>query len=206
MLNLAALRAAAVTTEPFPFVIAEGALGESDLAKVAADFPAIKSPGVFPLSELTYGPAFEQLVAEIKSSELEALVAAKFEIDLSNKPLMITARGHCHSRDGRIHTDSQDKLITCLLYLNESHWSQEGGKLRLLRNANSLEDAIAEVPPNGGNFIAFKRTDRSWHGHAPYSGRRRAIMFNWVRSNVILAKNLGRHRLSAAAKRFGWRA
>jgi len=190
--------------EPFPFIIAKGVVAEDDVAKVAADFPAIKSPGVFPLSELTYGPAFERLVEEIKSPELEALIAKKFDIDLSGRPLMVTVRGHCQSRDGRVHTDSQDKLITCLLYLNEPRWTQEGGSLRLLRDGDSLDHVIAEAPPNGGNFVAFKRTDNSWHGHAPYSGRRRAIMFNWVRSNAILAKNLGRHRLSAVAKRLGW--
>jgi SM-20-related protein len=204
VLNLAALRDAAVTAEPFPFMTAEGVVAESDLNQVATDFPPIKNPGVFPLSELTYGPSFQRLVEEIKSPELEAIVAEKFDIDLSDKPLMITIRGYCQSRDGRIHTDSRDKLITCLLYLNEPRWTQQGGSLRLLRDGLSLDHAIAEVPPNGGNFVAFKRTESSWHGHAPYSGRRRAIMFNWVRSNVILAKNLGRHRLSAVAKRFGW--
>ncbi len=185
-------------------MVAEGVLAETDLSEVAADFPTIKGLGVYPLPELTYGPAFARLVDEIRSSDLEALVAAKFDIDLSDRPLMITVRGYCQRRDGRIHTDSQDKLITCLLYLNEPRWTEEGGSLRLLRDGDSLNHAIAEVPPNGGNFIAFKRTDRSWHGHAPYAGRRRAIMFNWVRSNAILAKNVGRPRLSAMAKRLGW--
>src|SRR5579863_1537189 len=132
VLNLAALHDAPVTAEPFPFMVAEGVLPETELATVAADFPAITGPGVYPLAELTYGPAFAQLVDEIRSSELEALVAAKFDIDLSGRPLMITVRGYCQRRDGRIHTDSRDKLITCLLYLNEPRWTEQGGSLRLL--------------------------------------------------------------------------
>ena len=116
---------------------------------------------------------------------------------------MITVRGHCQKKDGRIHTDSKDKLVTCLLYLNDPSWSPQGGRLRLLRNGKDLNSTIAEVPPEGGNFVAFKRTENSWHGHEPFEGQRRYIMFNWLQSDVALAKNLGRHRLSAVFKRMG---
>ena len=57
------------------------------------------------------------------------------------------------------------------------------------------------MPPNGGTLVVFKRTDNSWHGHHPYEGERRYVMFNWVTSDVTLAKNLGRHKLSARLKR-----
>ena len=94
-----------------------------------------------------------------------------------------------------------DKIVTCLLYLNEAGWNAEGGRLRLLRDGRNLENMIAEIAPNGGNFVAFKRTENSWHGHAPYEGPRRYLMFNWLTSDVTLAKNVGRHKISAAFKR-----
>jgi hypothetical protein len=203
LLNLAALRAAPVTTEPFSFFLAESVLTKSDLRQVSTDFPPVDRPGVFPLSELRYGPAFARLIESIESEGLEQIVGEKFGLDLSDKPLMVTVRGQCQLKDGRIHTDSKDKLVTCLLYLNEAEWTEKGGNLRLLYDGASLDHLIAEVPPNGGNFVAFMRADNSWHGHASYSGRRRYIMFNWLRSNAVLAKNLGRHRLSAFAKRLG---
>jgi hypothetical protein len=203
VLNLDILSRAPVAAEPFPYLQAAHLLDAPTLARITADFPHIDKPGIFPLSELSYGEAFAELVEEIRGPRLELLLGQKFGLDLSDKPLMVTVRGRCQKRDGRIHTDSLDKLLTCLLYLNGPEWREEGGSLRLLRNGWSLDYPIAEVAPVGGNFVAFKRTDNSWHGHAPFIGERRYVMFNWLRSETALAKNLGRHKLSAAFKRLG---
>lgn len=203
MLNFANLSKAAVASEPFPHMAVSDALEPGVLEQVSRDFPSIAAPGIFTLSDIAYGGAFEKLIEAIRGAELEALIEEKFVVDLSDKPLMITVRGHCQKKDGRIHTDSKDKLVTCLLYLNEPTWGQQGGRLRLLRDGRDLNSIIAEVPPEGGNFVAFKRTDNSWHGHEPFEGQRRYIMFNWLRSDAALAKNLGRHKLSAAFKRMG---
>lgn len=201
MIDLEKIRSAPVAKEPFPYFVAENIVSPGDLKKVGADFPNITSTGVYPLSELAYGPAFEQLITDIRSAGLEELIEEKLGVDLSDKPLMITVRGHCHKRDGRIHTDSKDKVVTCLLYLNEANWQASGGRLRLLRNETDIEDVIAEVPPFGGTLVVFRRTDNSWHGHHPFEGQRRYIMFNWVTSEMTLAKNIGRHRFSAVLKR-----
>lgn len=203
MLDFDRLAHAPLAREPFQYLQAEGLLDAPSLARIGADFPKIDKPGIFPLSELDYGEAFAELIEEIRGARLEALLGEKFGLDLSDKPLMVTVRGRCQKRDGRIHTDSKDKLLTCLLYLNGPEWTEEGGCLRLLRNGSSIDNPLAEVAPLGGNFVAFKRTDNSWHGHAPFVGERRYVMFNWVRSDVALAKNLGRHKLSAAFKRLG---
>jgi hypothetical protein len=203
MLNFDILARATATAEPFPHMQAANLLDAASLSRIGADFPLIEKPGIFPLSELAYGEAFAELIEDIRGAQLETVLGEKFGLDLSDKPLMVTVRGRCQKRDGRIHTDSKDKLLTCLLYLNGPEWKEEGGSLRLLRDGRSIENPIAEVAPLGGNFVAFQRTDNSWHGHAPFVGERRYVMFNWVRSDVALAKNLGRHKLSAAFKRLG---
>lgn len=200
MINLDVIARAPVSHEPFPYFMAEGVLSPEGLGKVRADFPNITQPGVFPLQELAYGPEFDRLILDIRSRELEQIIEDKFGVELADKPLMITIRGYCQRRDGRIHTDLTDKVITCLLYLNKS-WDSDGGRLRLLRSGDDLDDAIAEVPPNGGTLVAFKRTDNSWHGHHPFEGPRRYVMFNWVRSEAVLMKNIGRHMLSSRLKR-----
>ncbi len=200
MIDLAAVGAADVAREPFFYFVAKDVLQPTQLDEIGRDFPAITKPGIFPLSELTYGGAFSRLIDDIRSPGVEDLLAQKFDVDLSDKPLMITVRGHCQKKDGRIHTDSTDKIVTCLLYLNEP-WDQDGGRLRLLRNGHDLEDVIAEVPPNGGTLVAFKRSNNSWHGHLPHEGPRRYVMFNWVQSDSTLKWNLGRHALSARLKR-----
>jgi len=200
VLNLEAVAHAEAASEPFPYLSASNVLDADSLAAVQRDFPAIARPGLFPLASLRYGEAFARLIEDIRGPRLQSLLAAKFGVDLSGKPLMITVRGHCQRRDGQVHNDSRDKLVTGLLYLNDASWDAEGGRLRLLRSKARLDDVLAEIPPHGGTFVAFRRTENSWHGHAPFVGPRRYVMFNWLESEVALAKNVGRHRLSALFK------
>ena len=200
MIDFDAISKTDVTREPFEFFATPNVLDNKSLTSIGADFPAIKDPGIFPLSELTYGANFERLIEEIRSSELEDILSKKFDVDLAGRPQMITVRGFCQKKDGRIHTDSEDKIVTCLLYLNEP-WEETAGQLRLLRNGNDIEDMITEIPPNGGTLVAFKRSDKSFHGHKRYIGPRRYVMFNWVQSRAILAKNIGRHKLSSKFKK-----
>lgn len=200
MLDFDAVRRAEPATEPFPHMIGTRLLSANALAGIARDFPPIRDPGVFPLDALSFGPRFAELIEDIRSETLEHLIGEKLGVDLSELPLMITVRGWCHRKDGRIHTDSTDKAVTCLLYLNET-WDQDGGRLRLLRAPTDIDDVVAEVPPDGGTLVAFKRTDNSWHGHLPFEGPRRYVMFNWVRSAAALRRNVLRHRVSAGLKR-----
>jgi SM-20-related protein len=199
MLNIEAIREATAAHEPFAFFQAQ-VLAADDLNQIRADFPAIEKPGVYPLDALQYGPGFASLLEDIQSPALAKAVGEKLGLDLVGLPVMITVRGQAQSKDGRIHTDTKDKVATCLLYLN-GVWDEGGGRLRLLRNGHDLEDYIAEVPPNGGAFVAFKVSHNSWHGHKPYVGERRYVMVNWLRSESAHARQLGRHKLSAKVKR-----
>ena len=199
MINLDAIRRSDLQQDPFKFFATPGVLSAVDLAAVRADFPVINEPGIFPLSELSYGPAFARLVEGLMSSEFEDAFSEKYGVDLSDKPMMITVRGHAQAKDGRIHTDSKVKLVTGLLYLNDI-WDEGGGRLRLLRQPDNIDDFIAEVPPSGGTLVSFLRADNSWHGHKPYVGERRYVMFNWMASQAALDRELGRHRFSAKIK------
>jgi hypothetical protein len=152
------------------------------------------------LPTLEYGPKFHRLMDEISGPEMTDAIAEKFEVDLKGKPTMITVRGQCRSTDGQIHTDSKTKLITVLIYMN-GKWETPGGRLRLLRSANDLNDAFAEVPPEQGTLLAFVNTSNAWHGHESFEGPRRAIQLNWVRDRSVVWREQYRHRLSAFFKR-----
>ncbi|MGO9473665.1 MAG: 2OG-Fe(II) oxygenase [Rhodomicrobium sp.] len=199
MLKVDAIAAADAASEPFSYFLAQ-VLEPRDLEGVRADFPAIEKPGIFPLEELKYGPAFAALIEEMQSPAFAEAVGKQLGIDLKGLPVMITVRGRAQAKDGRIHTDTKDKVATCLLYLNGA-WDEGGGRLRILRNGDDLEDYIAEVPPNGGTFVAFKVSRNSWHGHKPFVGERRYVMLNWLRSDAARTRQLGRHKLSAKVKR-----
>jgi SM-20-related protein len=125
MIDLEAIRAAPVTHEPFSYFVATDVISSADLERIKSDFPAIASTGVFPLDCLKYGANFEHLIDEIRSGDLEEILAQKLNASLNGKPLMITVRGHCHPRDGSIHTDSKDKIVTYLLYLNDRNWDRQ---------------------------------------------------------------------------------
>lgn len=200
LLDLAALRAAPRTTEPFKFVVVPQFLLPGTARAVAQSFPDIPHAGLLPLEATRPGPLFEQVVAELTGAEMTAAVAEVFGLDLSGHPTMVTVRGRCAARDGRIHTDSVTKRVTLLLYFNED-WEAQGGRLRLLRSATDLEDMIAEVPPALGTLVLFERSDRSFHGHEPFVGPRRAVMVNWMADSFAAHRELLRHRISAQAKR-----
>ena len=199
MIDLDAIARAEVTSEPFRFFAAPNVLNADDLAEIRRDFPDIRKPGIFPVSELSYGPAFARLIDEIQSPELEDVMAAKYDVDITAMPIMITVRGQAQKKDGRIHTDTKTKFVTCLLYLNDV-WDDSVGRLRMLRKPDDLNDYLAEIQPNGGTLASFLRAENSWHGHEPYVGERRYVMFNWMTSQAALDRELGRHRFSAKVK------
>ncbi len=199
-LDLAALARTPVAREPFPWLVVPGFIAGPARAALARDYPQIDEPGSFPLADLRYGPAFAAFIAELEGPALRAAFADKFDIDLADRPTMITVRGHARAGDGRIHTDTRTKLITVLVYMNES-WEAAGGRLRLLRSPDNLDDVIAEVPPAAGTLLAFRVTPHSWHGHAPVSGPRRVVQLNWVESDGVVRRERLRHGLSARVKR-----
>jgi SM-20-related protein len=113
---------------------------------------------------------------------------------------MVTVRGAARAADGRIHTDTSTKLITVLIYMNET-WEAEGGRLRLLRSPDNLDDVVAEVPPAAGTLLAFRVTPNSWHGHAPVTGPRRVVQLNWVTSDAVVRRERLRHGIATRVKR-----
>lgn len=197
------LRAAPVMAEPFQHLIAPGLLGGQALQSVLRDFPKMERPGSVALTALEYGPAFNELVENLRGPEVTEMLSEKFEIDLRERPTMVTVRGKCRARDGKIHTDSKDKVVTVLLYLNQN-WEKEGGRLRLLSQSDDIEDYVAEVPPDEGTLLAFKCSDTAWHGHKSFEGERRAIQLNWVTEERYVRREQRRHKISSFFKRIGF--
>jgi len=198
--NLDALRATPVSTEPFPYLIVPNFVRDEALAQIEADYPDVKIPGSVPLPALTYGQNFSQFMDDIRGPEMASIIAEKFNVDLAGHPTTVTVRGQCRATDGQIHTDSKTKLITILIYMN-GKWEQPGGRLRLLRSPDNLNDSFAEVPPNQGTLLAFKNQPNAWHGHEPFTGPRRAIQLNWVTNQGVVWREQVRHRLSAFVKK-----
>lgn len=192
-------RATPLETDPYDYIVVPDFVRSEHFEEILADFPAIGTPGSIPPSELDIHGRFAELMEEMKGEAFRKVVEEKFGIDLTGRPTMYTVRGRCRRTDGKIHTDSETKVITVLLYLNR-RWEDDGGRLRILRRGDSLADPVAEVPPHGGTLLIFRRSANSWHGHEPFEGERRAIQMNWVTSQSVVEREQRRHRVSAMLK------
>lgn len=199
ILDLDRLREAPLRRDPFDFVIVMDFIRPDHAPGLVAAFPCVGGHGSFPLEAVACSTEFAGLAAELESEALRVEIERKFAIDLSGRPTMITVRGRSDGKDGRIHTDSATKLITLLLYLNPA-WGEPGGRLRLLRRADDLDDCAAEIAPVAGTMVAFRRSDRSFHGHYPHRGERRVVQLNWVTEPEVVRREIARHRWSARLK------
>jgi hypothetical protein len=199
ILDLERLRAAPLQREPFDYVVVDDFVRAEHVVRLLGDFPEIRGHGSYPLAQLRSGPGFAELAAELEGDDLRQEIAAKFAIDLGNRPTMITVRGYSDGKDGRIHTDSATKLITLLLYMNPE-WQETSGRLRLLRSPDNLEDYAVEIPPVAGMMVAFRRSNVSFHGHHPHRGPRRSLQLNWVTDQSVVRRELTRHGWSARLK------
>lgn len=179
MINLNALQAAELQNDPFDFMVAPGFLSEEVLARVNADYPAIDTAANHALEGLHYGPEFAALMAEMQGEAFATALGEKFDMELASLPNTVTVRKYCERTDGNIHTDHKSKVITVLVYFNES-WEHAEGQLRMLRSSSDIEDYSAQVPPLGGTLLAFRRTDHSWHGHTQFVGERRMVQLNYL--------------------------
>jgi hypothetical protein len=141
---------------------------------------------------------------EIQGPAMAAAVGTKLDMELGASPTMVTVRGQSRAADGKIHTDSRTKLVTALIYMNDS-WESPQGRLRLVRSETDLNDVIAEVPPEQGTLLVFRNEPNAWHGFEPFSGPRRVIQLNWVTDASVVRREQARHRLSAFFKRLGKR-
>ena len=193
LININALRAAQLQTDPFDFLVVPDFLSADTLARVNADYPAIDTAANHALENLTYGAAFEALMDELRSPALAALLGEKFDMELASLPTTVTVRKFCERTDGNVHTDHKSKVITVLVYFNEK-WDHEDGQLRLLRSGDDIENYAAQVPPLGGTLLAFRRTNHSWHGHTRFVGERRMVQVNYLDQSplAIAAQRISR--------------
>jgi SM-20-related protein len=190
-LDYAALAALPVATDPFPHLVVPNFVPPDSLARVAADLPEIANGGSYPPEAVRLGPAARALMEAMEGPQLRQAIAARFGLDLSDAPTMVTLRGRTREKDGRIHCDSTAKRVTVLLYLNPATaaWAAHDGCLRLLRG------------PDDGTLLVFPNGPTTWHGHKTFVGQRYAVQLNYMTDDDKARSELRRHRLSAFVKK-----
>ena len=193
MLRFDQLAQAQAPDAPFRHVVGEALLGEGDRVRLAREFPDTDKVGFYPVEDLTYGPAFAELLDDLASPAFSAAVGGKLGVDLTARPRMVVVRKWSALRDGRPHTDGPDKAATALLYLNDD-WDGAAGSLRYLEGPDLEGPGSPPVPARYGAFTAFARSECSWHGHLPFEGERRVVQLFWLVDEAAAARKQRRHK------------
>ncbi|KQX03796.1 MULTISPECIES: 2OG-Fe(II) oxygenase [Acinetobacter] len=200
ILKLDALKNAEVASTPYPYFVVENALADSEVQAVIQDFPKIEQGGSFNIEDVEIKPNFDRFLKSLDTPEFRQILTDKFDVNVMEHPMMITLRGYSRQKDGRIHSDSKSKLLTVLIYLNES-WDAPNGRLRILNDDNDINNYVTEINAGPGSLVAFKVTDNGWHGYIPYEGQRQSIQINFLTSEKANAKHKFFHGLSAKMKK-----
>jgi hypothetical protein len=199
ILDIEKLRSTALKTHPFEYVLVSNFIRPEWEDRLIAAFPDIEKGGSFLLPTVKFGADFSRLIDAMNGPAFRRAVEEKFSLSLDGRPTMFTVRGRCRRADGKIHTDTESKIITVLLYMNP-RWTDQGGRLRLLNSA-TIDDVAAEIPPAVGTLLIFRRSDHSFHGHLPFEGERKVIQMNWITEQRFVDREAKRHRWSALIKR-----
>ena len=200
ILKLDALIAANVSTSPYPYFVVENALESTEVQSVIQDFPKLEQGGSYNIEDVAIKPNFDRFLKSLDCKEFRQILTDKFDVDVMEHPMMITLRGYSRQKDGRIHSDSKTKLLTILIYLNES-WDAPTGRLRILNDEKNIDNYAEEVNAGPGTLVAFKVVDHGWHGYVPYEGQRQSIQINFLTSDKANAKHRFVHGLSAKLKK-----
>lgn len=200
ILKLDALKNAEVASTPYPYFVVENALADSEVQAVIQDFPKIEQGGSFNIEDVEIKPNFDRFLKSLDTPEFRQILTDKFDVNVMEHPMMITLRGYSRQKDGRIHSDSKSKLLTVLIYLNES-WDAPNGRLRILNDDKDINNYVTEINAGPGSLVAFKVTDNGWHGYIPYEGQRQSIQINFLTSGKANAKHKFFHGLSAKVKK-----
>ncbi len=192
-----------VHTQPFAFLIAHDQLPGSVRDELAADFPRYPSAGFFPHEERDCGPSINRLIDELAAPSFADAIGTRLGIsDLGGYPNLVTICRALNKRHGTIHTDSKSKVVTALVYLNESWPDISEGCLRFLNRIDDIDDVVVpEIRPIYGNLVAFKRADNSFHGHLPHEGERRVIQIAWLTSEDDKLRKTQRGKFSRVFKK-----
>jgi SM-20-related protein len=196
VINIDVIRNADIHTSPYRYVVGDHFLNEGKIGKLREEFPPIDKPGYLTVDEVMIKGTFKQLIDELESDEMADALSAKLDLNLTPLPRLTTIRRLSQLKDGRIHTDSESKLATFLVYMNDSWNASADGRLRVLKGPEDFENMTAEISPVMGSCFGFRRADNSWHGHKPFAGERRVVQITWLKDATELERKKKRNGMA----------
>jgi len=188
MINLNRIAEHRLETEPYQWAVVDGLFSPADAAALAATFPrdhfkrladyagekdfeyevrelvGMGARSVSRLEELS--EAWRTLASDFLSAGYRAAMSVLTGSDLSTAPLEVNVFHYPPGGSLGAHPDLRDKIVTHVLYFNESWNDEDGGCLTILRSSDAA-DVVRAVSPVVGNSAVLVRSDDSWHAVSP---------------------------------------
>jgi hypothetical protein len=110
--------------------------------------------------------AWRALARDLLSREYRMAMSALVGMDLAEAPLEVNVFHYPAGGSLGPHPDLSDKIVTHVLYFNESWNDADGGCLTILGSSDAA-DVVTTVSPIVGNSAILVRSDNSWHAVTP---------------------------------------
>ena len=188
ILNLSALKQAALKTDPFAWAEISGLYSAQDAAELAATYPHdhfktvtgyggeknydYEARALLPMGstriafEADLSDAWRRLARDLCSDAYREAISALSGQDLRDAPVEVNVFHYGPGANLGAHPDLPDKRVTHILYFNEQWDPAYGGCLNILRS-NDPTAVSALVEPLIGNSALLVRSDNSWHAVSP---------------------------------------
>jgi len=220
MIDLNRISASHLETVPYRWAAIDRLFLPQDAAALAATFPrdhfkrlatyddqkefAYEIRCVIRMGEVSISRASElstawrELANDFLSPAYRAAMSSITGFDLADAPLEVNAFHYAPGGSQGAHVDHRDKIVTHVLYFNESWNDGDGGCLTILRSSD-LRDVAVQVLPLVGNSAVLVRSDDSWHAVSPVAKHchltRRSLTVTFYRPHCVSTVWPSRHRL-----------
>jgi hypothetical protein len=184
LINLGYIRHHRLETNPYRWAAINNLFNQVDVARLAATYPCdhfkllatndgekdhqyeVRALIGMGADVVTYrddlSDAWQALAVELLSPAYRAAMTELTGCDLSSAPMEVNVFHYGPGGSLGAHRDLPEKLVTHVLYFNQSWNAANGGCLRIL-SSSDLTDVAAEIPPLAGHSSVIVRSQNSWH-------------------------------------------
>lgn len=210
MIDLDRISASHLETDPYRWAAIHQLFSPNDASALAATFPQdhfkrlatydgqkefeyevrclIRMGEVSISSVRRLSAAWRALANDFLSPGYRAAMSSLTGFDLGRAPLEVNVFRYPPGGSHGAHPDHRDKIVTHILYFNESWNDDDGGCLTILRSSDP-RDVARTVSPLVGSSAVVVRSDDSWHAVSRVAGHcrlsRRSLTATFYRPGCV---------------------
>jgi SM-20-related protein len=184
MLDLTRIERQILATDPYDWAFVDGLFAPADAEALATTYPRdhfktvkgydgekgyeyearslIAMGASVPSYVEGLSPAWQQLARALLSRDYRGVMTKLTGCNLLGATIEVNVFHYTPGSWLGPHLDLKDKLVTHVLYFNQSWNTADGGCLTILRSSD-MADVVAEVAPIIGNSSVLVRSEKSWH-------------------------------------------